>query len=299
MENTGKIKFDNYPLLFDGKLMGYDTETQGFDYLYEVLSYFVTTEIINGDREWKELGKLIDIGFHNYQNKIEFLKFVYNAFYPIHIEAVRYEPRHDKTSVVMLDLVTDYMINWLPEKMELREIKKDLIICEMYATLRPQSSPTPSPEAQKRNLINPYEMVRKQWEQILEPLELMGVSFDDNDDQTPPTSPDAEAIDFVKDLNPCTEFDELFGNDIEGKIKIWNYMIDLKMIDSSGAFSMGSRRSFIRSFVLIMKKNFKIPNQSDTKLTKIFRLKLLGNSARINNSVPADEQQIEDFLNEN
>ena len=108
-----------------------------------------------------------------------------------------------------------------------------------------------------------------------------------------------EIIDFVKDINPCIEFDNLFRNDIKGKIEIWNYMIDLKMIDSNGAFSMGSRRSFIRSFVLIMKKYFKIPNQSDTKLTEIFRLKLLGNSGRINNSVKEDEQQIEDFLNGN
>jgi len=46
-----------------------------------------------------------------------------------------------------------------------------------------------------------------------------------------------------------------------------------------------------------MKKYFKLPNQKDTPLVRIFTLKLLGKSRRINESEKIDEEHIEDFLN--
>jgi hypothetical protein len=146
---------------------------------------------------------------------------------------------------------------------------------------------------------NYFQDAKNIFQQTLGTIPPQILSIEQHTSATVEESKKVGIIDFVKDIKPCAEFDNLFGNDIKGKIEIWNYMIDLKMIDSNGVFSMGSRRSFIRSFVLIMKKYFKIPNQSDTKLIEIFTLKLLGKSKRINESVKADEQQIEDFLNGN
>lgn len=114
---------------------------------------------------------------------------------------------------------------------------------------------------------------------------------------TPPQAME-EIIDKVNGLE-CAEFNNLFGADIKGKNEIWHYMIDLKMIDAHGKFLMGSRRSFIRSFVVIMMRYFKVPNQSLTKLIEIFTLKLLGKDMRINESRLEDEQQIEVYFNGN
>lgn len=300
MQDTEKIDFDNYPLLFDGQLMGYDTETQGFEYLYEMLPYFVTTEKLTMRNDWEALGRLLDSNYEIYKKPNEFLKFLYNAFYPIHCQGVIHEPKHDGTNVVSLRLATDYVINWLAEKMESTAVNNDtengLVIRGMYETLRPQVPPTPSSETDVRKFMNPYELVRKQWEQIQESLELMGVGFND-DEPTPP--PKAEkVIDKVSGLN-CAEFDDLFGKSIKNKNELWDYMIDLKMIDADGNYLMGSSFSFIKSFVVIMKKHFKLPYQSETRLVNIITLKIFGKSKRIHVSKKEDERQIEDFLNGN
>ena len=73
----------------------------------------------------------------------------------------------------------------------------------------------------------------------------------------------------------------------------------LGMIDQNGTCLIPENTSFIKSFIIIMKKYFKIPNRSDTKLIEIFTLKILGKSKRIHVSVPQDEIRIEGFLNAN
>ncbi len=155
MQDTEKINYDNYPLLFDGRLMGYDTETQGFEYLYEMLPYFVTTEIIEKRRDWSEFGAYLDYNYYRYKNPHEFLKFFYDGFYPLYLHGVKYEPIHDSTNMVTLSLVTDYVINWLAEKMESTTVNNDtekgLVIRGMYETLRPPQTPTDPPVENKPN----------------------------------------------------------------------------------------------------------------------------------------------------
>ena len=150
MQDTEKINYEHYSLLFDGRLMGYDTETQGFDYLYEMLPYFVTTEITSKRREWEELGRLLDNACFTYKKPYEFLKFFYDAFYPLHLQKAIHEPIHNGTNTITLSLVTDYVIKWLAEKMENRAVNNDtengLVIRGMYETLRPQPTPTTKAE---------------------------------------------------------------------------------------------------------------------------------------------------------
>lgn len=137
-------------------------------------------------------------------------------------------------------------------------------------------------------------------------IELMGMFYAKEKDKrmksiksisAPPPGAE-ELIDNVNGLD-CAEFDNLFGTDIKRKNEVWQYMKLLGMIDQNGACLIPNNTSFIKSFIIIMKKYFKIPNQSDTRLIEIFTLKILGKSKRIHTSVPHDEKRIEDFLNVN
>lgn len=84
-----------------------------------------------------------------------------------------------------------------------------------------------------------------------------------------------EIIDFVKDINPCIEFDDLFRGNVKGKIEIWNYMILLKMIDQDGNYIPIGKTAIIRAFVVLMRKHFKLPiAKSPEEMIRIFGLKL-------------------------
>lgn len=151
-----KINYDNYYLLIDGQLMGYDTPyTKGGEYLWEMLPFFVTTEIIEKRRDWTEFGAFLDYNYYRYKKPHEFLKFFYESFYHFHLHGVKYEPIHNSTNVVTLKLVTDYVINWLAEKMQSTAVNNDtengLVIRGMYETLRPQVMPTPKAEEKINN----------------------------------------------------------------------------------------------------------------------------------------------------
>ena len=97
----------------------------------------------------------------------------------------------------------------------------------------------------------------------------------------------------------CPEFDNLFGNDLKAKNEIWAYMKHLQMIDDNGNYKVGNNIQFIRAFIVVMVKYFKIPNRRITTLIRIFTLKIFGKSKRIHDFLVVDEKRIEDFFNGN
>ena len=100
---------------------------------------------------------------------------------------------------------------------------------------------------------------------------------------------------------PCDEFDKLFGADIARKNEVWKYMKLLGMIDNEGKCLHPEKTATIRAFVVVMRKNFKLPfAKSPDELVKIFGSKLsISDTVRVRSATEIElkEQEIIKLLN--
>lgn len=100
---------------------------------------------------------------------------------------------------------------------------------------------------------------------------------------------------------PCIEFNNLFGADIAKKNEVWQYMKLLGMIDNEGKCLHPEKTATIRAFVVVMRKNFKLPfAKSPDELIKIFGLKLsISDILRVRpaTEIELKEQEIVSLIN--